>query len=804
MENIFILKYTGDKVAQAIENALKMNEQLELLGVELTNKINEVELIAKGRTQGFVFDTEAEMHEWLSDPSNTANIAFGSHFLIRETEVPDYWWDGESPQILETQKVDLTEYAKKANSLSGYGIIDAYTKEQAKEIFQDKLSEKQLNDISSISDKVDKVDGKGLSSNDYTSEDKEDVGKIKDKVDKTEHAILTKEVDINKNGCLNFAKYGERYRDTTIPFRIVYGEQKYYQNGWKYETGINTRCYVDFFQPRVGKFRLIPKSGYKLGLVETESDKQTVIRNVMWGASSGVSTGENYFTIRAARNDNAEIPVGEIPFELEYVDNLSISGQITIENLDFEHGNISAETGKIDNSTATNFLNFYRTGKLLRVIPGSALAINRKNGTLRLREYDIHGNYITGTNITSYGVFTLSENTVYIKLALETSEIPDVSISIESTDPYPVWVHNFDMGGNGGDDEDVLSFLYEVNVNQGLSINEDGSTDEQYSNTKYYSSGCLMLPPNYSNKGNPVPLIYFAHGSADYNRLTDTIFSSSYMDYLKYLRDEGYAVFDCYGWTSKYGIYGGQTASPTQIASVNQGIDWVCKNFNVDASRLYISAKSLGGISALAMCYLRNGVKPRACSLLAPCLDIYDLAFGYTAAQRTRLAIDFGFSEDVEGVLNSTTGNIDITDDTNTAFREYAAENAKKMIGYNPMWSGVIGLNVEEMINNRNEGRNTFASYLQTLSKVCNVPVKIFDAADDGFYTVSKACVQAIKNAGGLAEMRTFPSGTGGHHAVDNAENALKVESITTKCGVTYTNVPLAYVEMVHYFRRFE
>lgn len=203
MENIFILKYTGDKVAQAIENALKMNEQLELLGVELTNKINEVELIAKGRTQGFVFDTEAEMHEWLSDPSNTANIAFGSHFLIRETEVPDYWWDGESPQVLETQKVDLAEYAKKSTNLAGYGITDAYTKEQAKEIFQGKLSEKQLDDIGCISYKVDKEDGKGLSSNDYTMADKEEVAKVKNKVDQSTFEALGLSV-VNGELCITY------------------------------------------------------------------------------------------------------------------------------------------------------------------------------------------------------------------------------------------------------------------------------------------------------------------------------------------------------------------------------------------------------------------------------------------------------------------------------------------------------------------------------------------------------------------------------------------------------------------------
>lgn len=38
-------------------------------------------------------------------------INVGTNFYIRDVGVPDYWWDGAQAQELETQKVDLTEYA---------------------------------------------------------------------------------------------------------------------------------------------------------------------------------------------------------------------------------------------------------------------------------------------------------------------------------------------------------------------------------------------------------------------------------------------------------------------------------------------------------------------------------------------------------------------------------------------------------------------------------------------------------------------------------------------------------------------
>ncbi len=41
------------------------------------------------------------------------NIAVGTNLYIRDIGVPDYWWDGSKVQQLETQKVDLAEYADK-------------------------------------------------------------------------------------------------------------------------------------------------------------------------------------------------------------------------------------------------------------------------------------------------------------------------------------------------------------------------------------------------------------------------------------------------------------------------------------------------------------------------------------------------------------------------------------------------------------------------------------------------------------------------------------------------------------------
>ena len=90
--------------------------------------------------------------------------------------------------------------------------------------------------------------------------------------------------------------------------------------------------------------------------------------------------------------------------------------------------------------------------------------------------------------------------------------------------------------------------------------------------------------------------------------------------------------------------------------------------------------------------------------------------------------------------------------------------------------------------------------------RVSNVPLKIWIAKDDVNtpYAMSEIYVKTVRNANGIAELRTMPSGTGGHWATSKDPNALKVDSITTRLGIEHTNVPLAFAEVIQFFRRYE
>ena len=60
----------------------------------------------------YVFDTYEELTAWIAIEANTAQLKTGANLYIRDLNVPDYWWDGTKIQQLETQKVDLSAYAK--------------------------------------------------------------------------------------------------------------------------------------------------------------------------------------------------------------------------------------------------------------------------------------------------------------------------------------------------------------------------------------------------------------------------------------------------------------------------------------------------------------------------------------------------------------------------------------------------------------------------------------------------------------------------------------------------------------------
>lgn len=82
---------------------------------EIKEAAERAETIARGKATGYVFDTLEDMQLWLADEANKKLLNLGDNLYIRAVNVPDYWWDGNAAQQLETQKVDLDGYMKVAD-----------------------------------------------------------------------------------------------------------------------------------------------------------------------------------------------------------------------------------------------------------------------------------------------------------------------------------------------------------------------------------------------------------------------------------------------------------------------------------------------------------------------------------------------------------------------------------------------------------------------------------------------------------------------------------------------------------------
>lgn len=335
----------------------------------------------------------------------------------------------------------------------------------------------------------------------------------------------------------------------------------------------------------------------------------------------------------------------------------------------------------------------------------------------------------------------------------------------------------------------TFRLVYDTPVNH---LAEDSST------TRYYSTLMLRLPRNYTQDGKPTRLIIFKSGSRSFDEIFEAEFL--YVDYIKYWVDQGYAVMDYFGGTSKY-PNNDSFGCATNIASANAAYNYLMRNFNLDNGGVYLSCKSLGGYTTHELIF--NGTIPiKAAAMLAPGIDNKRYCFGYYGFQRLNFAADMGFTGDLSVLEGSdTVSRTDITIQYSDAFKTLLTNNIDKVYGYLPMFNGVINKTLAELLDLHTEVADAWAD----VKRIHRVPTRYWVAPDDEDtpYPIAANYVKSCQNAFCPVTLRTMPSGTGGHHSVDNAENAPKVASITTRLGVTYTNFPLAFVEALNFLERY-
>lgn len=358
--------------------------------------------------------------------------------------------------------------------------------------------------------------------------------------------------------------------------------------------------------------------------------------------------------------------------------------------------------------------------------------------------------------------------------------------------PNPITPYYFPRPQDG-----VVNF--QVPVNCGIADFQSNTLNNQEVVDIHYDWGILLLPTNYSQAGNPVKLVIANHGTGTwYNgNSTSTTHSAA-------LLSQGYAVMDMNGIPASFVGSNGQDipdkrhyGSPIALQSYIKGYHHVTEKYNISKEGCFVYGQSMGGLSSF-MLVMSGSIPVIAQGAFCPCIDLYKQAYVNPwngATQREQIADYFGFNGTKPTFTNSyppTQAEID-----------YFMDNKDKWIGYNSMTKHVANLDITTMYNTippESQITNTTeeAEY-DNFYKMYETPLKIWHNQDDTTvrWRYSKYFVDMVRKSGGLAKLRTFPSG--GHNAWKNGEI---VHNIPTIDGGTTSMFTSTY-EMIKWFERF-
>lgn len=470
-----------------------------------------------------------------------------------------------------------------------------------------------------------------------------------------------------------------------------------------------------------------------------------------------------------------------------------IDGNVLLDekwiDIELEGGTIS---NGVDSYDIASFGSYSRSALLLRTNGATAAKIDMKG--------------LTQTSVTA--VF-YNSNRAYSSSTSATKGADGIaSITIPSNAAFVRFVFSGNLESVKSLFNAEVSFAKRIAVyspSERFTYKVDGEPDG------VCNTGRMLLPPNYDPDGDPVPLIIYGHGSQTFNSWTSEIYN---IGIRQYLADEGFAVIDLFGWTSKYADkynnnFNGNDplCIPLHIRYHSSAIDYVCSRYNVDKDNLHVMCWSMGGMLALYVT-LHNPWHVKSVGMFAPVLDYISIrgARNPTHVMWSAVADELGFAGDVYDWSHNYHYDPDCV--------AYINLNKEGFNTLNPAWQGLTGQTLQEKVDAAIDNcEKWWADKARTdvyqdtdLAQNGVVPTKIWGAPDDNSIPYPKMVetVAQLNNGGCEAHMRTLPSGCGGHFATETAYTShLEVAktNVTTACGVHYDSVPLAYWENIQWIR---
>ena len=434
--------------------------------------------------------------------------------------------------------------------------------------------------------------------------------------------------------------------------------------------------------------------------------------------------------------------------------------------------------------------------KNLSFTPGETrrLTIYEYDSDFNLLGYNAVGEVTGGT---SYDYVCSHSDTEYIKvrMVIDTEMSGNAKSTLKIVGKFP---EDWDVFNVRNLDSGYQNIAVSVRVTDPTCCDEETSTvqDDSQILSDY---GVICLPDRYSNTGKPTRLIIYCHGAAVNYSSGANRFNSVDLDPTYWLA-EGYAVLDIEG--NPFNNTDEHICIPQSLDCYIAAYKWAIEFYNICRDGVFVGGRSMGGQMAF-------NLMRRECPIpvIAACPNSAapDISFGYsdTAERKAFCALHMGFVEP-EGF---TWSNGRLTAEE----KQVLSDNWDKYIKCCPQLSACVNLPSKETLIENMYGEEVIALW-STLHMVAKCPVKLFGCNQDQSCTPERTSAlyyRMLINAGQIAECRLYNSykdytgtGTSAHH-YDTQDPALRT-TVTTSFGEELTNVPIVYIEMLSFWRRYE
>lgn len=445
------------------------------------------------------------------------------------------------------------------------------------------------------------------------------------------------------------------------------------------------------------------------------------------------------------------------------------------------------------------------TPRYIRVSTGQIAISVEKDCYISIRKYDSNYNIIRDdsteepVSVTAESgiTYNISSNVAYIKLNILSDTTWSVNVPLQIISLQGTICREWDVFNERPSDSGYQRIIVHPNVTNPTCCDEE-TQQVQDSEDLLTDYGLIALPEQYKNTGEPTRMIIYCHGAAVNYSDGVTRFNSVDLE-PDYWLAEGYAVMDVEG--NPFNNTDEHICIPQTMDCYVAAYQWAIEHYNIRRDGIFLGGRSMGGENTF-------NLMRRECPIpvIAACPNspAPDLSFGYSnKARKEFCALHMGFI--VPDGFSWTDGYLTAEE------KQVLKDNWDKYIKCCPELSACVDLPDKDTLLDNNVGEPVVALW-STLHMWAKCPVKLFGCNQDPScvprYTTS-LLYRMLINSGQITECRLFNSykdysgtGTTAHH-YDTQDPALRT-TWTTRYGVVMQNVPIVYIEMLQFWRRYE